>query len=348
MTGRSALARGLVAAALPLVVAGCSDGGLEVVLAIDPPASTDVVVGDVLALTVVATSGSPTISWATSDERVAQVADGSVEARRPGTVTITASAPGAVDADIELTVVARAGGYTADEVDYFTEIAFGAEFGASSPYLRRWPTGAGPRIRVNGSPTPGDLVVLDSVIAEIDRLTPAGATIVTGAPSVELHFVPQSEFQNVLPQAPPGNNGLVWLWWDGGDHLTQAVVLVSTTTGDLLRAHIIREEVTQMLGLLQDSYLYPQSIFYQGVSTVTEYLPIDRAVIELLYRPELHVGMTAPEAAQVARTLTRVGPSPGADPAPRRAAAPPGWWGDRAARPGRGVPGSAGGGAGSG
>jgi hypothetical protein len=63
-----------------------------------------------------------------------------------------------------------------------------------------------------------------------------------------------------------------------------------------------------MLGLLQDSFRYPESIFYQGFSTVPEYLPIDRAVIEMLYREELSVGMTAPVAMRIARTLVRSTP----------------------------------------
>lgn len=47
--------------------------------------------------------------------------------------------------------------------------------------------------------------------------------------------------------------------------------------------HVLREEVTQALGLFNDSYKYPESVFYEGVSEVTEYAPIDRELIDILY-----------------------------------------------------------------
>jgi hypothetical protein len=281
---------------------GCGDAGPELALVIEPPATNEITVGDFLLLTATATGAVGPIVWSTSDNRIAGVSDGTVEGKRPGTVTISASAAGATSAEIALTVVERPGGYTAAEIDYFAEIAFGAEFGSTTTVLHRWESA--PTVRINGSPTPGDLEVLDTVIAEINRLVPTfDIEVVSESPAVEMHFIPQSEFTTVLPQAPPGNNGLVWIWWKADQVIFESVVLISTTTDESLRAHIIREEVTQMLGLLMDSFRYPQSIFYQPFSSVTEYLPIDRVVIELLHRPELVPGMNVEQASRIARTL---------------------------------------------
>jgi hypothetical protein len=47
--------------------------------------------------------------------------------------------------------------------------------------------------------------------------------------------------------------------------------------------HLLREELTQSLGLFNDSYKYPESIYYQGWTTTTEYAPIDVELIEMLY-----------------------------------------------------------------
>ena len=47
--------------------------------------------------------------------------------------------------------------------------------------------------------------------------------------------------------------------------------------------HLLREELTQSLGLLNDSYDYPESIFYQGWTTTTEFAPIDVELIDMLY-----------------------------------------------------------------
>jgi hypothetical protein len=267
-----------------------------------------VVVGEFLALTTTSTGDASAVSWTSSDEQVVGVAAGEVEARRPGSVTITASARDGVAAEIALTIIRRPGGYTAEEIDYFTRTAFGAEIGTPSPFLRRWRPASGPHLGLSGSPTPEDLVVLDEVTAEINALTSLDVDIIDEPASVAVYFVPRSAFQSVLPEAQAGSDGFVWVWWGSDDHLTGATVLVATDISQPLRDHVIREEVTQMLGLLQDSDVYAESIFYRAYSEVTGYLPIDRVVIELLYRPELSAGMGQIQAERVARTLTRPEP----------------------------------------
>jgi len=44
--------------------------------------------------------------------------------------------------------------------------------------------------------------------------------------------------------------------------------------------------------LLQDSWSYGGSAFYQGWSNPTEFTPSDRAIIRLLYEPQILPGMT--------------------------------------------------------
>jgi hypothetical protein len=47
--------------------------------------------------------------------------------------------------------------------------------------------------------------------------------------------------------------------------------------------HLLREELTQSLGLLNDSWKYPESIFYQGWTTTTAYSEMDKRLIDMLY-----------------------------------------------------------------
>lgn len=335
------MARAAAALLTCLVVVACGDAGPELAFVIDPPASTELTVGDVVTLMASGVGAGITPTWSSSDITVARVAAGRVEALRPGATTISVSAPGVTPGTMGLTVVARPNGYTADEVDYFGEIAFGAEFGGAAPLLHRWRSGSGPLIRLHGSPTSTDRVVLDSVMAEINRLAPVDMQIVTDFPTVDMHFVPQSQFQDVFADAPPGNNGLVWIWWDAEQYVVRGIVLISTTMTQTVRTHVIREEITQLLGLLRDSFDYPQSIFYQAFSDVDEYLPIDRVVIELLHRPELPVGVDKDEGLRIARTLTRGMAAPGATEGPASARGTAAMEG-AAAPPRSGRPGSAG------
>ena len=298
-------------------IEACGDSpaepGSDATIVIDVPASTDIVVGDELRLTASASAGAPPLTWASSDTSVAEVTLGLIEARRPGSVRIDVTA-GVASSSIDLRVVAREGGYSATEIDYFAEIAFGAEFGVATPVLRRWVTG--PTIRVNGTPTAEDRSTLELVIGELNALmTSAQVSLVEGEAAVELHFASSVEFAEILPQYVPGNVGFVWVWWDASQVVYRSVVLIANDVDVELRRHLIREEVTQMLGLLQDSFTYPESIFYQGSSLVSEYASVDRAVIEMLYGVHVTPGMQRPAAVLELRRATRTLAPPLAAPA---------------------------------
>lgn len=49
------------------------------------------------------------------------------------------------------------------------------------------------------------------------------------------------------------------------------------------RKHVLREELTQCLGLGNDSFSYPESIFYQGWTETQEYSELDKEIIKMLY-----------------------------------------------------------------
>lgn len=50
-----------------------------------------------------------------------------------------------------------------------------------------------------------------------------------------------------------------------------------------IKKHILREELTQSLGLLNDSMKYPNSIFYQGWSITNKFSELDKNVIRMHY-----------------------------------------------------------------
>ena len=290
-----------------ILMVACGDGpsGPSLTVVIDPGALSDLLVGDDATLTVSISEPASFATWRSSDSTVATVSDGFVEALRPGVTWVVASSGGAADS-VSVTVIARPGGFTAAQVDYFLEIAFGFEFGGASEIIRKWP--ADIRIRVNGNPNEHDRTILESVLGDINALTAtADMLLVDDEPMVELHFASTSRFPDILSSWVPGNVGYFNVWWDGSQHFTRAVILIATDVDQELRDHLIREEVTQTLGLAQDSFWYAESIFYQLFSTVTRYAPVDEAVIRMLYRPEVLVGMDRSEAGRVVRKLTRQG-----------------------------------------
>lgn len=181
--------------------------------------------------------------------------------------------------------------YSDAEIEYFLEIALGTEFGNTTPRVRKWVTN--PHILVLGTPTEEDSTELARIIDEINTINQkVTLSIAEGFGDIRIHFVPQSEFGSLEPNYVLGNSGFVYVNWNADGELTRANILIASDISQSFRLHLLREELTQGLGLLRDSFTYPESIFYQGSSEVLAYLPIDRTVIELLYRSEVRTGMT--------------------------------------------------------
>lgn len=228
---------------------------------------------------------------------------------------------------VEPTPPARAGAYTDAELTYFGEIAYGFEYGTATPVIRKWRSDV--RVALIGAPTAEDSATVREVAGELTALIggPVRVTLVARdqPAEVDVHFLPRAQFRTVVAQSTQGDWGQFWLWWDAADAFTRGIVLMGSDVPPDARRHLIREELTQALGLARDSERYPASIFYQGWSLTTAYTALDRALVEMLYREEVRTGLTEREVTPVLRGLTRRTPavaarasrSPGA-------AAPPG------------------------
>jgi len=176
------------------------------------------------------------------------------------------------------------------EIDYFLEVALGSEFEQNAAVIRKWTQDVG--IQVSGAPTAEDLETLDDVVADLNALIdPIEIRVLAdreGDAKTEIIFAPSSEFGDLEPNYVPDNLGFFYVRWSSSCAMTSARILISTEgVTQQERSHLIREELTQTLGLMRDSYAYPTSIFYQDWTDVTEYAPIDETVIEMLYRPDI-------------------------------------------------------------
>jgi hypothetical protein len=194
-------------------------------------------------------------------------------------------------------------GYTQDQIDYFIEVALGSEFGDATSTIKKW--NGDVRIKVFGSPTQEDLKTLRSVINEINTITKeVRLKLDNNNPHVKLYFVPESKFRQYEKNYRPTNLGFFWNSWNAKNVIYSSNILISTNqVTQTERSHLIREELTQSLGLMKDSYRYKDSIFYQGWTSTTKYSEIDKALIEILYRPEIRPGMTKAQVLQVFKTL---------------------------------------------
>ncbi len=190
--------------------------------------------------------------------------------------------------------------YSQKQIDYFTEIALGAEFGDEIPVIKKWTNDI--RIKVKGEPTEEDLQAITAIIGDLNKLI-SGIKIkqVAKKENLTITFSPESGFSEVDPNYVPINYGFFWALWHDDDYVIyEARILISTTElTQKERSHLIREELTQSLGLMNDSKKYNDSIFYQDWTTVTEFSEIDRAVIKLLYLKKIKPGMSKQQVLNV-------------------------------------------------
>jgi hypothetical protein len=189
------------------------------------------------------------------------------------------------------------GRYTQEEIDYFREIAFGSEFEGDFSRLRKWNQDV-VGIKVLGDATDEDRETLQEIIRDISEITSGiRLTLVQDDPDISVHFIPQKEFYRYTERDIAESNwGLFWYYSNDKGEIQEARLLISTDQPNQLeRNHLIREELTQALGLGNDSWKYEDSVFYQGWSTVQEYGEMDKKLIQILYHPDIQPNMEEEE-----------------------------------------------------
>jgi len=185
--------------------------------------------------------------------------------------------------------------YTQEEIAYFKEIALQVEYGSGMHQIHKWVEEL--KIKVIGAPTTEDLEALESTMENLNALSEnlhMRHARKDEAANMEIYFIPHSEFltKGYVEESVLKNNwGLGVIWWNRFGEINRAVILIATDrTNSTERAHLIREELTQSLGLLNDSWEDSESLFYQGWGT-QNYTVRDEKVVQLLYDPRIKPNM---------------------------------------------------------
>jgi len=178
--------------------------------------------------------------------------------------------------------------FSSEAKEYFNKVAYGSEFDNENTSLKKWNRDV--RIYVVGDKRDYLMSELEDIVGELNGLiSTINITIVSNESDANLIILfgsaqDYNEFDSESVGYTDGNYGLFIAY--GSDELTYATMYVDverTSTNDGQK-HLLREELTQSLGLCNDSYDYPESIFYQGWTETTEYSDIDKEVIQMMYK----------------------------------------------------------------
>ena len=171
------------------------------------------------------------------------------------------------------------------------EVTLGPEFGGSGKICSRWVTT--PTLSVFGATALQRKVVASSLahlnktlaktpIKEIRRLSPNDDDA-----SILVYFAPLRELPDLATQHGfkyvEGNWGLFYTFWNR-HRIHRAIILLASDKlkGKDLR-HFVLEEITQSLGVSNDSRIFSGSMFYGGRSNTQNLSKLDKKLIIFFY-----------------------------------------------------------------
>ena len=180
----------------------------------------------------------------------------------------------------------------------FLDVAFGQEFGQDAAGLRKWDQAI--RLHVVGE-APSEVVQeLDIVIDELNQLSDFILISKTLEPDEANFIVFLGEKVDYVGEIEPaaqgiaeGNSGFVTIAWDASSAITRASVCIDHINFPALNdlKHVIREEMAQALGLINDTEESEDSIFHQFLGDAISYSTLDQQLIAYQLGNELIPGM---------------------------------------------------------
>lgn len=199
--------------------------------------------------------------------------------------------------------------YDRSVIEYFQEVALGFEFGGVPNITRKWTTEM--KIFVGGNKTPALMQELEDIVGDINALTTDGFEMKIVADSLQHNFYIFLGGATVYAQKFPAvaslvgtNWGLFSVYLNPNDQIYGGHMYVDTNRANAEEErHLLREELTQALGLARDSELYLNSIFQSSWTTTTQYADIDEELIRLLYHPQMQIGL---DEAMTEQVLTEI------------------------------------------
>lgn len=188
----------------------------------------------------------------------------------------------------------------------FLETAFEPEYGQSSDRLKKWNSDI--NIFIDGVPTRSRLAEVDTVIKELNKLStyiPINKVNSKAEANLILYL---GSMENYVTAVEPsvanialGNSGFAAISWNSSNEIIRASACVDIVnfTGLLFFKHVLREELAQTLGIVNDTNNNEKSIFYQLPNFTITYSEADKEIISYLLGDELKAGMCKHEALKI-------------------------------------------------
>lgn len=201
--------------------------------------------------------------------------------------------------------------YSQEALYYFSQIAFGNDLGTISTTIHRWNRKV-VNVRIVSPSTAAEKREVRRVLADLNAISRfTKFLMVPGKPDLIIYFVPLQEIPKLFHGHDGSANGTFGFSTAMCGEITSAKVAVANNL--TFKGHeeaIIREEIAQSIGLPKDTGRYPKSVFSSNRQIVinetsgstynlfaTEFLPIDKQVISILYNSGIPVNTSLADFA---------------------------------------------------
>ncbi len=185
-----------------------------------------------------------------------------------------------------------------DTQEYYLKISLGTELTQNSSVVRKW--GQDLKVYVVDTTFTELMKELRQIVTEINDLSTSVSLnlVSTRAESNFLIYFGDGQtyatnYEPAVASFVESNWGLLWVYWNANQEIYRGSMYVDTERTKSLNCqkHLLREELTQSLGLMQDTNDFPASIFYQSWTCSPQYADIDRKLIQWHLSSEIKAGM---------------------------------------------------------
>ncbi len=201
-------------------------------------------------------------------------------------------------------------GYSAEDVfGCFSEVALDIEEKAdpdsiANRCVKKWASEI--RYQAVGDYTEEDLITLRDFwdqLSQVDGMPPIREAGSDEDVNFTITFCDLDAFLDACPNADEYTQGYVWIWWyDDNLEVIRAEIYIRSDINQDYRNRVIRHEVYQGLGMLQDasredSIIYLDTLQADGMSA------LDLLIVTLLYHEDIKLGMNGEECREVIEKL---------------------------------------------
>lgn len=190
-------------------------------------------------------------------------------------------------------------------ITWFSEVCLAAEMvnGGDATLIQKWDVPI--YYYINGDPTDEDLIALQNFEAWINTVEGFPGmypTVDLGQANLKIYFCTQQELLNIMGPNFGGLDGAVTYWYED-NAIYNANICIRTDLSQHLRNSVIKEELYNGLGPINDTSLREDSIIFAGYSEPQELTATDKLIMALLYDPSIQCGMNADQCAEIIRNI---------------------------------------------